>query len=256
MSSLEEKRVYAGKSGETHVYLASEIGVVRVSVSGDSIGEFGIEHRCRARDLTGVGELAVATDEDVLLDGEPTGFGPALAVGGIERPIAAGPEGRIARYDGDGWTEIGTLDGVRAADGDLLATGEGVYRAGDGLTHVGLSGATDVSTRGVPLAATDSGLYRLGNGWMREVEGGFARVTADRESPPGELVRACAIRDGHLLVYEGEWHEHETPEALAAVAVGEAIYGATSEGTLLVDAGDGWRSQALGVSGVRAMLVG
>lgn len=255
MSSIEEKRVYAERTGETTVYLASDLGVVRVSVSEDMIGSFGIEHRCTALDLAACGGLAVATDEDVLLDGEPTDFGPAVAVGGTERPIAAGPEGRIGRYDGDEWTEIGTLEDVRAADGDLLATGEGVYRAGDALTHVGLSGTTDVSTRGVPLAATDSGLYRLGNGWMREVEGGFARVTADRESPPGELGRACAIRDGHLLVYEGEWHEHETPEALAAVAVGEAIYGATSDGTLFVDAGDGWRSQPLGASGVRAMLV-
>ncbi len=257
MSSIEEKRVYAEKGGETVVRLASEVGVVRVSVSEDMIGDFGIEHRCTARDLAYCGELAVATDGDVLLDGESSGFGPAVAVGGTERPVAASPEGRVARYDSEGWVDLGHVDEVRAADGDLLATGDGIHRVGNGLRHVGLEDANDVSARGVPLAATDSGLYRLGNGWMQDVEGTFDRVAADRDSPAGDLQRACALGDGDgLSVYDGEWHERDSPEPFAAVAIGEAIYGATPEGTLYVDAGDGWRSQALGVSGVRAMLVG
>lgn len=256
MSSIEEKRVYAGKSGEATVRLASEVGVVRVSVSADSIGEFGIEQRCTARDLAHCGGLAVATDEDVLLGGEGTGFGSALAVGGEGEPIAAGPEGRVARYADGEWEELGRIEGVRAIDGDLLATAEGIYRADDGLAHVGLEGANDVSVPGVPLAATSEGLYRLGNGWMREAEGGFDRVAADRESPPGELARACAIGADALYVYDGEWRERETPEPLSAAAIGEAIYGATDDGTLYVDAGDGWRSQPLGVPGVEAMLVG
>ncbi|MEM4781761.1 MAG: hypothetical protein QXG03_09415 [Halalkalicoccus sp.] len=256
MSSIEEKRVYADRSGETTLFLASELGVVRVSVSGDSIGSFGIEHRCRARDLAWIDGLVVATDEDVLIGGEPTGFGPAVAVCGSKEPIAVSPEGQIARYDG-GWSEIGQADEVRGADGDLLATPEGVYRVGDDLQHVGLAGANDVSTPGTPLAATDSGLYRLGNGWMRDLDGAFERVATDRESPPGELGRACALDEhGGLFVYDGEWRERETPEPFAALAVGEAVYGATAEGTLRVDAGDGWRSGALGVSGVCAMLVG
>lgn len=256
MSSIEEKRVYAGKSGEATVRLASEVGVVRVSVSADSIGEFGIERRCTARDLAYCGGLAVATDEDVLLDGEPTGFGPALAVGGEGEPVAAGPDGRVARYASGEWEELGRIDGIRAIDGDLLATAEGVYRADDDLSHVGLEGASDVSVPGVPLAATTEGLYRLGNGWMREAEGGFERVAADRDSPPGELARACAIGSDALYVYDGEWREREVPEPLAAAAIGEAVYGVTSDGTLYVDAGDGWRSQALGIPGVGAMLVG
>lgn len=255
MSSIEEKRVYAEKSGEATLRLASDVGVVRVSVSADSIGEFGIEQRCHARDLADCGGLAVATDEDVLLDGEPTGFGPAVAVGGEGEPIAAGPEGRAARYADDEWEELGRVEGVRAADGDLLAAADGIYRAADGLAHVGLEGAADVSTPGVPLAATDEGLYRLGNGWMREAEGEFDRVAADRDSPPGELARACALGGGALYVYDGEWRERDVPEPLAAAAIGEAIYGATVDGTLYVDAGDGWRSQALGVPGVGAMLV-
>ncbi|MDL5363014.1 hypothetical protein [Halalkalicoccus sp. NIPERK01] len=253
MSSIEEKRVYAGKTGERSVYLASDLGVVRASVSGDMIGEFGIEHRCRARDLAWVDGLAVATAEDVLLDGDPTGFGPALVVGGVEEPVAVSPEGRVARFEGSEWTDLGSLDDVRAADGDLLATGGGIYRASGGLDHVGLADANDVSTPGIPLAATAAGLYRLGNGWMRDLDGGFDRVAGD--GPPGELPSGAALAGESLYVYDGEWRERETPEPLAAVAVGEAVYGATGDGTLYVDAGDGWRSGALGVSGVRAMLV-
>lgn len=252
MSSIEEKRVYDDRTGETAVYLASEMGVVRVSVSDDRIGSFGIEHRCTARDLAICGGLAVATDEDILLDGEPAGFGPAVAVGGTDSPIAAGPEGRIARYDGDEWTEIGRTDDIRAADSDLLATGEGVYRVGEGLTHVGLDGVNDVSARGVPLAATDSGLYRLGNGWMRDVAGEFDRVaTAGRA---GGLSLACAVGE-EFYVYEDEWHARDVPETFAAVAVADALYGASADGTLYVDAGDNWRSQALGVSEAAAMVV-
>lgn len=256
MSTIDEKRVYAEKSGESRVYLASDLGVLDVSVSDDLIGNFGIEQRCHARDLAHCGELVVATDEDVLIGGEQTGFGPATAVGGIENPVAVSPEGRVARFEGDEWKGLGSLEKVRAADGDLLATSEGVYRVDDGLLHVGLEGANDVSTPGVPLAATDTGLYRLGNGWMRDLDGAFDRVVAEGTSSPGELGRGCALgADGGLFVYDNEWHEHETPEPFAAVAVGEAVYGVSSDGTLYVDAGDGWRSQALGVTGVRAMVV-
>lgn len=253
MSSIEEKRVYADKTEETTIYLASELGVVRVSVSGDSIGSFGIEHRCVARDLARCSGLAVATDEDVLVDGELTGFGPALVVGGSESAIAVGPEGRVARFDGE-WTTVGRLEGVRAAEDDLLATDEGVYRVGDDLRHVGLEDVNDVSARGVPLAATDSGLYHLANGWIRDLDGRFDRVSG---AATGDLARACALAavGERLYISDGEWHEHTIPEPFAAAAVEEAIYGASAEGTLYVDAGEGWRSQALGISGVRAIAV-
>jgi hypothetical protein len=269
MSTIEEKRVFGDRSGDTTVYLATGSGVVRVSVADDRIGEFALEERCTARDLAAVGDaLAVATSEDVLFDGEPTGFGPAVAVGGTDAPIAAGPDGRVARYrvgaDGDGdhggeWTDLGSVAEIRAIDGDLLATAGGIYRAGSGLQYVGLEDANDVSTPGVPLAASSGGLYRLGNGWMSVEEGRFDLVSADRRSEPGTLGRACAVGGDRLSVHDPdteEWHEREPPASPAAVAVGEALYLATEGGRLFVDAGDGWRSQTLGLGGVKAMVVG
>jgi hypothetical protein len=272
MGSIEEKRVFGERGGDTTVYLATGTGVVRVSAAADRIGSFGLEHRCVARDLAVVdGRLAVATDEDVLFGDERTGFGPALAVGGTDVPIAAGPDGeevRIARYDaGDGdadaeWTDLGSLEGVRTIDGDLIAAAEGVYRAGSALQYVGLEDVRDVSTAGVPLAATGEALYRLGNGWMVEEEGSFELVAVDRTSTPGALERACALSGDRLFVHgtdggdDGTWRERDVPAPPAAVAVDDALYLATEDGRLFVDAGDGWRSQALGIGGVRAMVVG
>jgi hypothetical protein len=46
------------------------------------------------------------------------------------------------------------------------------------------------------------------------------------------------------------------PDAVADVAYGDAAtYVVSESGTLAVDAGDGWRTQALGVGGVAALTV-
>lgn len=262
MSTIEEKRVYGERGGDTAVYLATDAGVVRVAVAVDRIGGFGLERRCVARDIGIVdGTLAVATAEDVVYGDEPTGFGPAIAVGGVDAPIAAGPDGRIARHD-DGWNALGRADNVRAIDGDLVATAQGVLRTGSSLQHVGLDGVNDVSTPGVPLAATDAGLYRLGNGWMKDEEGSFELVAADRESDPGGIDRACAVADDRLFVHEADadgdgdgWAAVDVPAEPAAIAIADALYVATGDGKLFVDAGDGWRSQVLGIQGVTAMVV-
>lgn len=264
MSTLAEKRLYSGNAGERTAYLATGTGVIAVSTSDDHIGGFGIEHRCTARDLAVAdGRLAVATDEAVLLAGEEgyesTGFGPAVAVGfdGDGDLLAADPEDRIARRDG-GWTTVGTLDTeINGIDGDLLATAEGVYRAGEtDLQSVGLDTVADVSASGVPLAATDDGLYRLGNGWMNEIDGAFRAVSAP-PADPGVLDRACGATDDELFVYaDSEWADAEfSGSGIADVAVAEPVYAVTADGTFFVNAGEGWRSQVLGIGGVAAMTV-
>lgn len=118
MHSIEEKRVYADRSGATHAYVASGTGVVRVQIAGDAVGEFSLLVRCEARDLAASEDghlLAVATAEDVVVcrlesgdrsDTDPlevaaTGFGPAVAVGiDGDELLAAGPDGRLARTSG------------------------------------------------------------------------------------------------------------------------------------------------------------
>lgn len=264
MLSIDEKRVYADREGAIEAFVAAGTGVCRVRVAAEMVGEFDLVSREPARDLAGgPGTLAVATDEDVLVADpvhdaeptfEPTGFGPAVAVGYADgRPIAAGPDGRLAGHDG-GWEELAALEGtVTAIDGELIATDEGLFRLrGTTLRNAGLTAVRDVSTPGVPLAATDDGLYRLGNGWLCDREGPFDVVAADPRSEPGRLERAHAAA-GHTLyaLADGEWGEClEVGAPIADVAYGETVYAVTADGTFLAGDGDGWRSRHLGIRDV------
>ncbi|WP_254766196.1 HVO_0234 family beta-propeller protein [Salinilacihabitans rarus] len=277
MISIDEKRVYGDREGALAAYVASAVGVVRVRVSDENVGEFGLVERCEARDVAaGVDAVAVATDEDVLAADragdddpafEPTGFGPATAVGFHDGAVlAASADGRVARFDGDGWDNLAADPDltVRAIDGDLVATAAGVYRVRDGgLDHAGLSDATDVSAAGVPLAATGDGLYRLGNGWMAVREGAFDLVAAEPLAEPGRLARAHAVAGGDWYRHaDGAWRETSAPaDGVAGVSYGEsATYAVAEDGTFAarsdVDAGEReWRSHPLGVRSVTALAV-
>lgn len=289
MQSIEEKRVYGDRHGAVTAYVASAMGVVRVRVAGDTVGEFGLCDRCGARDIAAnQNVVAVATDDDVRVlaleerdgpdhDGdapvatgdEPfvdTGFGPAVAVGfDGDELLAAGPDGRVARRAaGTGaeaeWTTLAAdrETAVRAIDGDLVGTADGVYRVGDdGLTHAGLSEVRDVSAAGVPLAATADGLYKLGNGWMSVLEGAFETVAADPRSERGELVRAHAVAaDGVFEFVADEWHAIDgSSERIVAVGYGQTAYAVTDAGTFLAWSDGEWRERSLGIRDVAGLAV-
>ena len=252
--SLTEKRVYADRDGTTTAVVASDIGLTRVSISGDIVGEFSLERRGTATAVAaGDGRLAVATPDDVLVGTdagfEATGFGSgAIAVGYRDGLVAAG-DGRIARYDG-GWTELSALEGVRRIDGGMVAAGSGIHRL-DG-TPLGLDDAADVSAAGTPLAATAEGLYYLANGWMTALDGRFTVVAGD-----GDRAHAAT----HDALYErtddGSWIELELPidERIVDVAYGDGVYAVTASGTVLVRADDGWRHRSLGLTGASGIAV-
>jgi len=255
--TIDEKRVYADRTGADEVLIAAEQGVVVASLSGDRVGEFGLDHRAAVHDVAADGDRrAVATDEDVLVgDYGPTGFGPAVAVGFHgDALLAAGPGGRIARLD-DGWTTLGGVETPRAIDGGMVAAESGVHQVvDDGLRHVGLGGVHDVHGHGMPLAATDDGLYRLGNGWMDELDGAFHVVAVDSADD-----RAHAAGEAGLFAREavGEWSAVDVPtdDPVDVGYTDAATVAVTETGTLLADAGDGWRTRELGVTGVRRLAV-
>jgi hypothetical protein len=254
--TIDEKRVYADRTGAVEVLIAAEQGVVVASLSGDRVGEFGLDHRAAVRDVAAAGERrAVATDADVLVgDYDPTDFGPAVAVGfDGDALLAAGPDGRIARL-GDGWTTLGDVEAPRAIDGGMIAAESGVHQVvDDGLRHVGLGGVHDVHGRGMPLAATDDGLFRLGNGWMDELDGAFGVVSADSVDD-----RAHTAGDEGLFARAavGEWAAVDVPTVPVDVGYTDAATVAVTEtGTLLADVGDGWRTHELGVTGVRRLAI-
>lgn len=294
MSTIQEKRVYADQETPSAVYVASEQGLVVARLSGDIVGEFSLARRGACRDVAAAGgALAVASEDGVLVaaDGraaslEATGFGEAVAVGILtasgdrnEEPptathvVAAEASGRVARLPlsaaggsattngtatpggrADDWEPVGTVEEPRGIDGGLLATADGVYRfEGETLTHSGLYDVNDVAAAGVPVAATGEALYDLGNGWMVARQGAHAVVDSDGRS--AHAVTATGEVVGRVA---GEWESVDLPTEDRVVGFcyppGTVVAG-TDSGSLLVDAGEGWRARALGVTGVEAIAV-
>lgn len=267
MSDIEQKRIYADRREATVLYVAGQQGVATVWVSGDRVGRFGIAHRCRARDVAARdGTVYVATDEGVLAGPDPfdpLGFdGGAVAVAASDAGVFAASEtGELRRLRDDAWTTPGAVDEVRALSGAFVAAGEGVFRVRDGeLVGVGLADVRDVAAGGTPLAATGDGLYRLGNGWLSEREGAFEVVGA----APGDD-RAHAATADALYACGDDWTAVDLPvaEPVVDVGYGECTYAVTASGTVLVaadpdrtaDGTGGWRSRALGLTGVEALAV-
>ena len=58
--SLTEKRVYAGGGGATTAAVASEVGLARVSISDDIVGEFSLERRGQTTAVAAVDALVTA----------------------------------------------------------------------------------------------------------------------------------------------------------------------------------------------------
>ena len=176
--SIAEKRVYAGSAGRTDAYVATGTGVVRVAISGDKVGEFGLATREAARDVAvlaradGPDLLAVAADDDLLvapIDGDRdgpggiggstlsgVGVGSAVAVGvhdgaflaadsagGIHR-IGVGEDATETTGDDEGDespaepTRVGSVDDPRAVDGPLVAAADGVHRVVAGRRPAGV----------------------------------------------------------------------------------------------------------------------
>ena len=255
--SIDEKRVYGAKTGRVDLAVATGMGVARVAVSGDKFGEFSLAHRCTARDVAADPDaLAVATDEDVLVGSfdtfEGTDFGAAVAVGyHADGLLAAGPDGRVARRDDGEWETVGEVEEPRAIDGGLLGAADGIYRVGDGLSHAGLSDVRDVAATGTPLAATGEGLYYLGPGWAKAIDGSFETVASAERRAHAATAETLSER------VDGEWYEREVPvdEPITGVAYGEGTYAVTADGTVLVDVGDGWRTRNVGLRAVADLVV-
>jgi hypothetical protein len=273
----EERNLFTRSRESTAAYVASDLGVVRVDLAPDRIGEFSLVERCNARGVAaGDALVAVATPEEVLLDrGDgftDRGFGDAVAVGVDGGTVyAAAPGGEIGRLDAsaessDSWEAVGTAGEPRRFDGALLAAGDGVYRVGDGLEPLGLGSAEDVAAAG-PYAASGDGLFRRTDGdWQQEYEGAASIVAADGE-------RAHAVGKSGLLERVSDesagdatrWERLATPGNAVPVdlAYGACLYAVTAAGEFLLaakkeqatDGQGGWRTRTLGVRGVTGLAV-
>jgi hypothetical protein len=281
MSSIDEKRVHDPDSEPERAVVASETGVAVLSIAAGRVGSASLAHRALATDVATSGDrIVVASEGDVLelgeRDGEAVekveelGYGPASAVSIDDRGrVLAAGDGELARREDDEWHSIefvesdGPAGEIRAIEGDLIASAAGIYRLADGrVRYSGLEGVRDVTSVGVPHAATEGGLYALGNGWREVLDGAFETVGADPEtSRPGALGRAHAVStEGSYAHTEDGWQRRALPtdEAVVDVAYGETVYAVTERGTLLIgddETGETWRTHPLGLRDVKALAI-
>ena len=284
MQTLTEKRVFGAKTGVTDVFVATDAGVAAVTVSAEQIGAFGLAIKASATAVAATADrLVVGTDDGLLaadidaasrssdvpdptfesiggdaidavaaVDIAPDGLLVADTDGVVFRGTTTEPAGGSPT-----WERLGATGGVRDIDAGVIAAADGVYRIDpDGLTNTGLSDVGAVTGVGQPLAATDEGLFRLGNGWQSVADGGFRAVAADGHG------HAHAVGEAGLLVRsadDGEWTTTAPPieEPIVDLAADRGIVvGITDDGTLCVTAGDGWRHQRLGLPGAREVAIG
>lgn len=226
---------------------------------------------------TGAGNASAALSDAL----EPTGFGPAVTVDvGSDAIVAAAPDGDVRRLelDDDGsptdrrWRPIDGPAGVTVAaiDTPLVATDRGVYRiVDDTLRPAGLADVRDVDSTEIPLAATASGLYTLGNGWQSLLDEATDGVSATPSPEQGSAPRihvvsgstlsavdAAVQSSGRLSADEATSHTvARADEPLADLAHGPAghVYAITETGTVLAAGPDEVRRHVLGVRGVTAM---
>ncbi|MFW5974097.1 MAG: HVO_0234 family beta-propeller protein, partial [Natrialbaceae archaeon] len=159
------------------------------------------------------------------------------------------------------WETVGEVAGPRRFDGATLAAESGVFRVGDGIEDLGLTGVRDVAGNG-SLAATADGLYRReGDGWERVIGGDAAAVVESDGA-------AYAVVDGGVFERsggsDGGWSQVSIPGDSPAVdiAYGRELAVITAEGTVHVEADPerthdghgGWRSQALGLRDVTGFV--
>lgn len=279
--ATDERRLFEESTAGTVAFVASELGIARVDVAGDRVGQFSLAKRCTATAIAAAGDVvAVGTDEDVLVStgGEfvATGFGPAAAVGvDDDTLVAATPDGQVGRltghpFDAQQWESAGQVTAPRRFDGTVLAAGSGVFRVTDSVDALGLDDAFDVAGGHAgadvgPFAATGTGLFRLDDDWIRELDGAVQAVDTD-----GERVRAVddeAVLERALTDQssDSDWQRRPLPEgvSLVDIAHGETLYGVTSDGQFLVstaselttDDQSGWRSQHVGIRGVVGLAV-
>lgn len=271
----DDRNLFGEKLSTVVGFVAGEMGVVRVELSGDRIGGYSLVERCTASAISANGRaIVVGTDEDVRIDVGDTGeyrslgFGSAVAVGINDDTVyAARTDGTVGRLDGvlsgrreTEWETLREVRGPRRIAGTHLAADSGVFRLAGTTESLGLSDVNDIGNVGTTthqlLAGTGDGLYQHeGDAWTRIDNRPVRRIVGGER---GSLIlrESDELEEGE----DGDWNGIETPDRCRAVDVTRAgcLYAVTETGELFVGVGadqttdgyEGWRSQPIGVHGV------
>lgn len=269
--ALDEPARAVASAGDGRLFAATPEDLFLVALGEDGVAETaGIAG-------TGAGPTrAVTVTEGAVIACGTDGVVRRAPLSAIRSALESTENGAVAETDAVSWTELGEA-AVRVADGRLLAAADGVYRVGErGLDHVGLEDVRDVAApAGVdaagPFAASAAGLFRLGPGWTEERAGSFDLVAAAEASTASGEPRAHAgTADGDVLARrdeEGwtaiEWPARSAPAGFAYGTEADAggpdgerpTFAVAADGTVLADAGDGWRTRSIGLPDVEDCAV-
>lgn len=265
----DERMLFGERREETTLLAGSGLGVTRIDVAAAQVGQFSLLDRGTVHGLATDGQtVIVATDETVSRradDGlQSLGFGPAEAVGIDDSWIYAADTERVARLSREGtgattedWEAVGSVDDPRRFAGNLLAAEE-LVRVGDDLEPGGVEDVRDIAPDG-SLVATADGIYeQQADGWERLLDGDATAVVSEEG-------RAHAVVDGQLLERDGDgWSELSLPGSAEPhlLAYGQTLAVIDTDGTVHVaadpdvthDGHGGWRSQAIGLRDVTALV--
>lgn len=253
MDDIADKRVFTQNTSPFRLVIQSDLGTVRVSIADDRVGEMELIDRRTPHDIAVTSsETAIATDTDVFIwDGttlDETGFGPATAVDYHEGRLRAATRTGNVKLRTNEWESIGQIDAsITVLDADFIGTPDGVYRITDSMPNVGLSDVNDITTGTLPMVATNTGLFELGNGWMKQQTGTFTFVQAHLHDP---AQRAHAATSNECYERTDTWRPLNLPTTDPIV---DATY--TDQPILLSETGtiyfrdtDNWTSHTLGLT--------
>lgn len=262
-----DRRLFGDEIPTNDVLIACDLGIARLDLAMDRLGQMELADRRPARSVAiGDGTVIAGSEDGVLVD-TGDGFeqsGPATEIAAVGvatdgKLCAATTAGQVyTRVEGGSWTSVGHVEGPNRFDGSLLGAESGVYRVGDDIEALGAQSVNDVSINGSLVAATDDGTVK------RDDASGAWRTIHDHPSiavsQQGEDLY-IVTPDDVVRGTPGDWTPLAVPETPVDICIAETLVGSTDEGTLLMHPGTveptdgqrGWRTQAIGLRGVREL---
>ena len=261
MQSLDEKRVFAPDRPARTLYVGTDRGLIALSVAGVHLGRYSMAIRGTVHALcaTPAGVIAAVDDRVEAIGGAelpstmPATTGEVAVLGADAAAVWTATDDLVTRYpcsDGGDPGRYRTGGAVTAIAPPFIGTTDGLLRyTPDGLQSVGLEQVTALTS--APLVGTTEGLYTLGNGWMRQLEG---HVLAAASHPSHSAVAT----DTGIYTGASGWAALDAPPApsVALAVSADVVYAISADGIVMAHLpGEPWTQTHLGVGGITGVVI-
>jgi hypothetical protein len=261
MQSLDEKRVFAPDRPARTLYVGTDRGLIALSVAGVHLGRYSMAIRGTVHALcaTPAGVIAAVDDRVEAIGGAelpstmPATTGEVAVLGADAAAVWTATDDLVTRYpcsDGGDPGRYRTGGAVTAIAPPFIGTTDGLLRyTPDGLQSVGLEQVTALTS--APLVGTTEGLYTLGNGWMRQLEG---HVLAAASHPS----HSAAATDTGIYTGASGWAALDAPPApsVALAVSADVVYAISADGIVMAHLpGEPWTQTHLGVGGITGVVI-